>query len=96
MTDYTAEIEIMKELNKDYRSIAAQLTLHCAGAIFALRSLNRELEEIQIESEIVPDPRGEQAIDDLFKNYLEALRDYPELMAVALKFIQDTHENIHG
>jgi hypothetical protein len=93
---YILEIERMKECEKDYRTIAAQLALYCSGAIFALRASNKELEEIQIESEIVPDPRGEQAIDDLFNQYLEALRDYPELMAIALKFIQDTHENIHG
>ena len=96
MTDYTAEIKKMKELNKDYRPVALQLALYCAGAIFALRASNKELEEAQIKSEIVPDPHSEQVIDDLFNQYLEALRDYPELMAIALKFIQDTHENIHS
>lgn len=89
---YILEIERMKECEKDYRNIAAQLALYCSGAIFALRALNKELEEAQIKSEIVPDPRSEQSIDELFKDYLESLRDYPELMAIALKFIQESQQ----
>jgi hypothetical protein len=46
------------------------------------------LEDVQVKAEIIPDPFAEQAIDDMFQSYLESLRDYPELMAIALKFIQ--------
>ena len=92
MTDplYTAEVERLKECEKDYRPIAAQLSVYCSAAIFALRASNKDLEDAQVKAEIIPDPFAEQAIDDMFKNYLEALRDYPELMAIALKFIQQS------
>ena len=80
----------MKECDKDYRSIAAQLSVFCSAAIFALRAANKDLEDAQVKAEIIPDPFAEQAIDDMFKNYLEALRDYPELMQIALKFIQQS------
>jgi len=89
-TPYTSEVERLKECDKDYRSIAAQLSVFCSAAIFALRSANKDLEDAQVKCDIIPDPFAEQAIDDMFKNYLEALRDYPELMAIALKFIQQS------
>jgi hypothetical protein len=85
---YTSEVERLKECNKDYRSIAAQLAVFCSAAIFALRAANNDLEDAQVKAEIIPDPFAEQAIDDMFQSYLESLRDYPELMAIALKFIQ--------
>jgi sugar (pentulose or hexulose) kinase len=87
---YTAEVERLKDCNKDYRPIAAQLAVYCSAAIFALRASNKELEDAQVKAEIIPDPFAAQAIDDMFQNYLEALRDYPELMAIALKFIQES------
>jgi len=87
---YTSEVERLKECEKDYRSIAAQLSVFCSAAIFALRAANKDLEDAQVKCDIVPDPFAEQAIDDMFKNYLEALRDYPEIMAIALKFIQQS------
>jgi hypothetical protein len=87
-TPYTSEVERLKECDKDYRSIAAQLSVFCSAAIFALRASNKELEDAQVKCEIIPDPFAEQAIDDMFQSYLESLRDYPELMAIALKFIQ--------
>jgi hypothetical protein len=89
-TPYTSEVERLKECNKDYRSIAAQLSVFCSAAIFALRAANKDLEEAQVKAEIIPDPFAEQAIDDMFQSYLESLRDYPELMAIALKFIQQS------
>jgi hypothetical protein len=89
-TPYTSEVERLKECNKDYRSIAAQLSVFCSAAIFALRAANKELEDAQVKAEIIPDPFAEQAIDDMFQSYLESLRDYPELMAIALKFIQQS------
>ena len=89
-TLYKYEVERLKECNKDYRSIAAQLAVFCSAAIFALRASNKELEDAQIKAEIIPDPFAEQAIDDMFQSYLESLRDYPELMAIALKFIQQS------
>lgn len=87
---YTTEVERLKEFNRDYRSIAAQLSVFCSAAIFALRAANKDLEDAQIKAEIIPDPFAEQAIDDMFQSYLESLRDYPELMAIALKFIQQS------
>ena len=90
-TPYTSEVERLKECDKDYRSIAAQLSVFCSAAIFALRSANKDLEDAQVKSEIIPDPFAAQAIDDMFGQYLESLRDYPELMAIALKFIQESH-----
>jgi hypothetical protein len=89
-TPYTSEVERLKECNKDYRSIAAQLAVFCSAAIFALRAANKDLEDAQVKAEIIPDPFAEQAIDDMFQSYLESLRDYPELMAIALKFIQQS------
>jgi hypothetical protein len=89
-TPYTSEVERLKECDKDYRSIAAQLSVFCSAAIFALRAANKDLEEAQVKAEIIPDPFAEQAIDDMFQSYLESLRDYPELMAIALKFIQQS------
>jgi hypothetical protein len=89
-TPYTSEIERLKDCNKDYRSIAAQLSVFCSAAIFALRAANKDLEDAQVKAEIIPDPFAEQAIDDMFQSYLESLRDYPELMAIALKFIQQS------
>ena len=86
---YTAEVERLKECNKDYRSIAAQLSVFCSAAIFALRASNKDLEDAQVKCDIVPDPFATQAIDDMFQSYLESLREYPELMAIALKFIQE-------
>ena len=88
-TPYTSEVERLKECDKDYRSIAAQLSVFCSAAIFALRSANKDLEDAQVKCEIVPDPFAAQAIDDMFAQYLESLRDYPEIMAIALKFIQE-------
>ena len=90
-TPYTSEVERLKECDKDYRSIAAQLSVFCSAAIFALRSANKDLEDAQVKCEIIPDPFAAQAIDDMFGQYLESLRDYPELMAIALKFIQESH-----
>ena len=87
---YATEIERLKDCNKDYRSIAAQLAVYCSAAIFALRSANKDLEDAQVKCEIIPDPFAAQAIDDMFAQYLESLRDYPELMAIALKFIQES------
>ena len=87
---YTAEVERLKECDKDYRPIAAQLSVFCSAAIFALRSSNKDLEEAQIKCDIVPSPYTEQGIDNMFQNFLESLRDYPELMAIALKFIQES------
>ena len=89
-TPYTPEVERLKECDKDYRSIAAQLAVYCSAAIFALRAANKDLEDAQVKAEIIPDPFAEQAIDDMFQSYLESLRDYPELMAIALKFIQQS------
>jgi len=89
-TPYTSEVERLKECDKDYRSIAAQLSVFCSAAIFALRSANKDLEDAQVKCEIVPDPFAAQAIDDMFAQYLESLRDYPEIMAIALKFIQQS------
>jgi hypothetical protein len=89
-TPYTSEVERLKECDKDYRSIAAQLSVFCSAAIFALRAANKDLEDAQVKAEIIPDPFAEQAIDDMFQSYLESLRDYPELMAIALKFIQQS------
>lgn len=88
---YSSEIERLKDCDKDYRAIAAQLAVYCSAAIFALRAANKDLEDAQVKAEIIPDPFATQAIDDMFQNYLEALRDYPELMAIALKFIQESH-----
>jgi hypothetical protein len=90
-TPYTSEVERLKDCNKDYRSIAAQLSVYCSAAIFALRAANKDLEDAQVKAETIPDPFAAQAIDDMFQNYLESLRDYPELMAIALKFIQESH-----
>ena len=87
---YTSEIDRLKDCNKDYRSIAAQLAVYCSAAIFALRSANKDLEDAQVKCEIIPDPFAAQAIDDMFAQYLDSLRDYPELMAIALKFIQES------
>jgi hypothetical protein len=87
---YTSEVERLKECEKDYRSIAAQLAVYCSAAIFALRASNKDLEDAQVKCDIVPDPFAAQAIDDMFGQYLESLRDYPELMAIALKFIQES------
>jgi len=87
---YTAEVERLKECDKDYRPIAAQLAVYCSAAIFALRAANKDLEDAQVKAEIIPDPFAAQAIDDMFAQYLEALRDYPELMLIALKFIQQS------
>ena len=87
---YTSEVERLKECDKDYRSIAAQLSVFCSAAIFALRAANKDLEDAQVKCDIVPDPFAEQAIDDMFAQYLESLREYPELMAIALKFIQQS------
>jgi len=87
---YTSEVERLKDCNKDYRSIAAQLSVFCSAAIFALRSANKDLEDAQVKCEIIPDPFAAQAIDDMFQSYLESLRDYPEIMAIALKFIQQS------
>jgi hypothetical protein len=87
---YTSEVERLKECDKDYRSIAAQLAVFCSAAIFALRASNKDLEDAQVKAEIIPDPFAEQAIDDMFQSYLESLREYPELMAIALKFIQQS------
>jgi len=89
-TLYTTEVERLKDCDKDYRSIAAQLSVFCSAAIFALRAANKDLEDAQVKAEIIPDPFAEQAIDDMFQSYLESLRDYPELMAIALKFIQQS------
>ena len=89
-TPYTSEVERLKECDKDYRSIAAQLSVFCSAAIFALRSANKDLEDAQVKCEIIPDPFAAQAIDDMFAQYLESLRDYPEIMAIALKFIQES------
>ena len=89
-TPYTSEVERLKECDNDYRSIAAQLAVFCSAAIFALRSANKDLEDAQVKAEIIPDPFAAQAIDDMFAQYLESLRDYPELMAIALKFIQQS------
>jgi hypothetical protein len=89
-TPYTSEVERLKECDKDYRSIAAQLSVFCSAAIFALRSANKDLEDAQVKCEIIPDPFAAQAIDDMFAQYLESLRDYPEIMAIALKFIQQS------
>ena len=86
---YASEVERLKECDKDYRSIAAQLSVFCSAAIFALRSANKDLEDAQVKCEIIPDPFAAQAIDDMFAQYLESLRDYPEIMAIALKFIQE-------
>ena len=87
---YASEVERLKECEKDYRSIAAQLAVYCSAAIFALRSANKDLEDAQVKGEIIPDPFAAQAIDDMFAQYLESLRDYPEIMAIALKFIQQS------
>jgi hypothetical protein len=87
---YATEIERLKECDKDYRSIAAQLAVYCSAAIFALRATNKDLEDAQVKAEIIPNPFAEQAIDDMFSQYLESLRDYPEIMAIALKFIQQS------
>jgi len=87
---YASEVERLKECDKDYRSIAAQLSVFCSAAIFALRAANKDLEDAQVKAEIIPDPFAAQAIDDMFAQYLESLRDYPELMAIALKFIQQS------
>ena len=87
---YATEIERLKDCNKDYRSIAAQLSVFCSAAIFALRAANKDLEDAQVKCEIIPNPFAAQAIDDMFAQYLESLRDYPELMAIALKFIQES------
>jgi len=87
---YASEVERLKECEKDYRSIAAQLAVYCSAAIFALRSANKDLEDAQVKCEIIPDPFAAQAIDDMFAQYLESLRDYPEIMAIALKFIQQS------
>jgi len=89
-TPYTSEVERLKECHKDYRSIAAQLSVFCSAAIFALREANKDLEDAQVKCEIIPDPFAAQAIDDMFAQYLESLRDYPEIMAIALKFIQQS------
>jgi len=89
-TPYTSEVERLKDCNKDYRSIAAQLSVFCSAAIFALRAANKDLEDAQVKAEIIPDPFAAQAIDDMFAQYLESLRDYPEIMAIALKFIQQS------
>jgi hypothetical protein len=89
-TLYKYEVERLKDCDKDYRSIAAQLAVFCSAAIFALRSSNKDLEEAQIKCDIVPSPYTEQGIDNMFQNFLESLRDYPELMAIALKFIQQS------
>ncbi len=86
---YATEIERLKDCHKDYRSIAAQLAVYCSAAIFALRAANKDLEDAQVKAEIIPDPFAAQAIDDMFAQYLESLRDYPEIMAIALKFIQE-------
>jgi hypothetical protein len=86
-TPYASEVERLKECDKDYRSIAAQLAVYCSAAIFALRATNKDLEDAKVKCEIIPDPFAEQAIDDMFAQYLESLRDYPEIMAIALKFI---------
>jgi len=87
---YAIEIERLKDCHKDYRSIAAQLSVFCSAAIFALRAANKDLEDAQVKAEIIPDPFAAQAIDDMFAQYLESLRDYPEIMAIALKFIQQS------
>ena len=89
-TPYASEVERLKECDKDYRSIAAQLAVYCSAAIFALRAANKDLEDAQVKAEIIPDPFAAQAIDDMFAQYLESLRDFPELMAIALKFIQES------
>lgn len=89
-TPYTSEVERLKDCDKDYRSIAAQLAVFCSAAIFALRAANKDLEDAQVKCEIIPDPFAAQAIDDMFAQYLESLRDYPEIMAIALKFIQQS------
>ena len=88
---YATEIERLKDCHKDYRSIAAQLSVYCSAAIFALRAANKDLEDAQVKCDIVPNPFAAQAVDDIFAQSLESLRDYPELMAIALKFIQEAH-----
>jgi len=89
-TPYTSEVERLKDCDKDYRSIAAQLAVFCSAAIFALRAANKDLEDAQVKCEIIPVPFAAQAIDDMFAQYLESLRDYPEIMAIALKFKQQS------